>query len=429
MKYWRDCQQVIATRFIEDDVRHATAIEEETGAGIFWGIVWAFQYGKSGSRLKPTTEHLRELVNQGISYRVLVDTIKSASYGGVQIDLNVEQRMMTVYEGGNTTGHDHSIVDSDHASNPFHHHNAYVDDSDQLTKRWTAGEYRAYWRWLSEIAIRAESRSRTDFWPVIFRVPCPPPEFANVQDDLTLTEEKASNEKVWSLGQLDCPLVRIGSNTYAISSVVIGLAPTDDYMLRLAVYTDSNQYSKVSGLREGRMVERSTEALQASGWDVRPHFRLTNPERELDIYATRGGQVLVIQLKSVLRPHSPWEVFKRNQDIIGGIRHTAEALARLGANSRGFVITDGYAGDYMTWRESLTTRIPVATLEDLGPIARDPDAAFENLKEAAGISGLRSSEPVPEREVDIQGWKIRLVDSAPPKRLDPKSHTGGASPS
>ena len=66
-----------------------------------------------------------------------------------------------------------------------------------------------------------------------------------------------------------------------------------------------------------------------------------------DIVASRSGEILVIELKSTLRPEAPWEVYKRNQDILKGLGQ-AQALVRRGIGNRGLVITDGYRGDYKT---------------------------------------------------------------------------------
>ena len=49
------------------------------------------------------------------------------------------------------------------------------------------------------------------------------------------------------------------------------------------------------------------------------------------------------------------------------------------------MITDGYEGDYTTWKESLATGVPVATLEEVDWIANDPRGAFKTLAERAGI--------------------------------------------
>jgi hypothetical protein len=251
--------------------------------------------------------------------------------------------------------------------------------------------------------------------PVVFEAPDPPARLRNIQEDLTLNQRKIDCGMKWKLSCYeDCPLVQIGSTTFAISSVIKALASVDDYMLRVAALVDREQYEKVSGLREERMVAQCRCALDGLGWHVQPHFRLSAPEREIDVYSAKGGRDLVIQLKSTLRPHSPWEVYKRNSDVLKGINHTAEVLPRFRKGALGFVVTDGYEGDYATWARSLETCVPVATLQDLDMIAGNPDGAFQILKERAGITGRPGSKPVSERDAEICGWRIRLVDTPKP---------------
>jgi hypothetical protein len=73
----------------------------------------------------------------------------------------------------------------------------------------------------------------------------------------------------------------------------------------------------------------------------------------------------VIELKSTLRPESPCEVHKRNDDILGGIEQAHRARTQLGKDATAVVITDGYRGDFATWRLALERRVATGTLEDL----------------------------------------------------------------
>jgi hypothetical protein len=432
MNIWRDGLELAYMRFghatmfqNSESFEVATALEQHTNIGVFWCLKWAFEYAQTSSRWKPSDEQLVKLAaSEAVAYQVLVDALKFATVEGVEIDVDADRRVLTVYEGGNISGYDHQIVARDHKSLLFHKQSAPVEDSDQLTKRWTAGEYREYWRWLRSIAEAAETETilaqagplapRQEMFkrPVVFRVPDPPAPFWNIQEDLTLTQQKIDCGMKWKLsGYADCPLVQIGSNTYAISSLIKTLASVDDYMLRVAVLIDSEQYEKVTGLREERMVARCGSAFRAMGWNVQPHFHLRDPKREIDMYAAKNRQDLVIELKSTLRPHSPWEVYKRNKDVLDGINHTAEVLSRFREGALGFVVTDGYEGDYATWARSLDTNVPVATLQDLELIVGNPEGAFRILKERAGINGRPVSEPVPERDTELCEWKIRLVDT------------------
>lgn len=432
MHLWRDSLELAYMQFAHAAVFHssesfenATMIEQHANVGAFWCIKWALEHARPSSRLKPTTEQLVRLATiEGVAYQALVDALKFATVDGVDIVADIETRTITVYEGGNLSGYDHLIVARDHKSLVFHKQCPLIEDSDQLTKRWTAGEYRAYWRWLESIAEDAESETmffappgsmasqqKSFKRPVVFPVPFPPAQFAKVQEDITLTQQKINSGLKWKLEYQDCPLIEIGSRTLAISSIVRTLACLDDYMLRVAVLVDREQYNKVSGMREERMVARSLTALRAAGWTVQSHYHLHDPEREIDVYAAKGQQDLVIQLKSMLRPHSPWEVWKRNDDVLKGIGHTSEVLPRFRAGAIGFVITDGYEGDYATWARSLETNVAVATIEDLDQIAEEPQRAFQMLKERAGIEGMPSVQPVYDREIELCDWKIRLVDA------------------
>jgi hypothetical protein len=302
-----------------------------------------------------------------------------------------------------------------------------VEDSDQLTRGWTAGEYRRYWQWLRNIAQEAETEAvlaqagplapiqEIFKRPVVLKLPEPPSELRSVQRDLTLTQHKIDSDLTWKLAEWqDCPLVQIGPQVYGISSVAKALSGVEDYMLRIAVLNDRDQYEKVSGLREERMLAVCKSAFETVGWRFQPHLRLKDPPREIDGYAAKGQQDVIIQLKSTLRPHSPWEVQKRNSDVIDGIKHTADVLRRFREGALGFVVTDGYEGDYSTWAESLSSRIPVATLQDLGVIAENPVGAFQLFARRAGIEGKQTYEPRPERVVHLCGWTLRLIDSAKP---------------
>jgi len=274
MHLWRDALELAYTQFAHaamfesrESFEIATVIEQHASIGAFWCIKWAFEHAQVSSRRKPTTEQLVRLVaTEGVAYQALVDALKIATVRGVEIVADTETRTLTIYEGGNLSGYDHSIVSRDHKSLIFHRQCPLIEDSDQLTKRWTAGEYRAYWRWLKSIAEEAETETilatagplapRREMFkrPVVFPVPFPPAQFAKVQQDITLTQEKINCGMKWRLEYQDCPLIQIGPNTLAISSIVRSLACLDDYMLRVAVLIDRHQYNKVSGLREERMV-------------------------------------------------------------------------------------------------------------------------------------------------------------------------------
>lgn len=79
----------------------------------------------------------------------------------------------------------------------------------------------------------------------------------------------------------------------------------------------------------------------------------------------------------------------------------------------GVVITDGYRGDFASWRVGLERRVATGTLEDLDAIASDPGQTFEILSRLAGLGRPSRSESQRERTCDIMGWSLRLVDARP----------------
>jgi hypothetical protein len=209
----------------------------------------------------------------------------------------------------------------------------------------------------------------------------------------------------------------IGKRRFAVSDILIALAQMGyyDYMLRVASRVDPKQYSTVSGLREKRMMEMCRKELSRGGWKVETGRHLSAPvKREMDVVSYRGDTSLLIQLKSTLRPETPWEVFKRNEDIVCGIKHTSEVAKLLPRKPVSFVITDGYRGDFRTWALALEEGVPIGTLRDLVDIADDPITAIDLLKERVGFDSSRPAKPIPDRTFNIMGWAFRIVDEPAP---------------
>jgi hypothetical protein len=154
--------------------------------------------------------------------------------------------------------------------------------------------------------------------------------------------------------------------------------------------------------------------LESKGWEVIPDLRLHDPDQQIDVFARRGECKLVIQLKSTLRPESPWEVLKRNEDVLNGVIHTSEVLKRFPTSTQGFVLTDGYRGDYQTWKVALDRGVMTGTLEDADAIATEPGSATEVLKQRAGFGRAVEVTSIPDREQDLFGWKLRLLDARRP---------------
>ena len=88
-------------------------------------------------------ENLVDLVMKTAGlYPVFVDALKLGNYGKTEFSVDCNSKTLTIYEGGNMSGHDAAIVQRDYVTVPFHRQSPLVDDADQLTARWSAGEYR-----------------------------------------------------------------------------------------------------------------------------------------------------------------------------------------------------------------------------------------------------------------------------------------------
>lgn len=371
-------------------------------AGCFYVLKWALMWCPERSAETLTDAMVQEAQDLGAKYETLVDDLKFAKYDQIQIVVDEKAREVTVYEGGDVTGGDWCLVDHQRRANLFHSHVSLTVDTDPLTKAWTAGVYRRTVSWLGKLAREGQgdtvmftlpSGDHVPLFPrpTVINVPEPPDEeIGAVLKDLTLTQDKVSGPRFWDyVSWLDTPLVAVGLERLGPSDLLIALVGFggDDHMLRLAATVDNAQYVKVSGLREAWMIERCRELLEKEGWTVFPHYKLRNPDREIDVYAIREGVHLLLQLKSTLRPETAGEVYKRNVDILAGIVQVLDTRTRIASAAIGAVITDGYRGDYSTWRHALEHQIPIGTLDDIPDIAHNPHQTFELLKIRVGFTG------------------------------------------
>jgi len=397
-------------------------------AGCFYLLKWALAWCPEQSAQTFTDGMIQEAQDLGAKYETLVDALKSAKYDQVEIAMDESARQVTVYEGGDITGADWSLVDYQRSANLFHSHVSLTEDADQLTRAWTAGAYRRTVRWLCDLAREGQGGTATFTLengdhvplfsqPTIIRVPKPPDqEIGSVLEDLTLNREKVSEDRFWRyISWLDTPLVDVGTERLGPSDLLLALARfgNDDHMLRLAATADNTQYVKVSGLRETRMIELCRKVLEKEGWKVNPRYKLRDPVGEIDVYAIREGVDLVLQLKSTLRPETAGEVYSRNESIIEGITQARNTRPQIGPDAIGAVITDGYRGDYTTWRQALEHKIPIGTLDDIPDIARNPLQMFELLKTRVGFTDVPPEGASFERSCELMGWTIRIVDLPP----------------
>jgi hypothetical protein len=437
MHTYRDAIELMFCRYLHamtfdrspKDFSVALGNEDQIRGGMLWALKWATEYcpenGPSGLR---SPEELVELILLGMAYETFVDALKYAQWGLLTIEVDESSRIITCYEGDSATVFDVGIIQQERISTPTTPHVSLTQDDDQLTSRWAAGDYRRLTTMLANYAASKENTIHVD--PDFLRqigkpeisVPQPTvvwlvrPSMApdrHVFDDLVLPTVIDSQLKWKLVSLLETPIVLVGDRYCALSSDLKTLSKIDDYMLRLAARIDNHQYNRANSLREDRMIKICRHALEhcSRPWTVTDRVHLTNPSQEADILAVRDKERLVLQLKSTLRPETPWEVYKRNEDIISGVKHTKSLIDR-GAARLGFVVTDGYRGDYTCWAQGLTYGTPIATLYDLEVIATDPIAAVTDVKNRVGITAStpRFTDRLPDREAVLLDWKLRLVD-------------------
>jgi hypothetical protein len=439
LSHYRYGTQFLMERYsralIERDSKEMLFLETcgtEITFGLFQAFKWAMEFANERRKsTAPPDKALNRLIELGCSYRMVVDFLKCANHDLVGIEVDQQERTVRIYEGGDLTGADHQLVSYQLKHLRNYRHVDLTEDSDQLTRSWNAGEFRRLIRHLSDFAqeqshtVGYDSNGvKIDLFkrPTLIEVPDLHDSVMNaVIEDLTLSPEKIQELRYQPVTFMEMPLVKIGKRRFGVSDILITLGDfaCDDYMLRVACRVDRDQYSKVSGLREDRMIAFCKDEFEAKGWKVEPHKKIRRQpkkeiEKEIDILARRETETVVLQLKSTLRPEAPWEVYKRNEDILKGVEHTGQVLQLLQKNALGFVITDGYRGDYVTWASALRASIPIGTLRDVSDIAQDPVNTIELLKQRVGFDQSRKPEPMEDREFNMMGWRIKVIDSPSP---------------
>jgi hypothetical protein len=415
------------------DVGSFFAQENRLRAGILWSLKWASEFcPENGSSDISTPDELTNLVFLGADYETFVDVLKYANHELVDIKIDEQSRTLICYEGRQATGFDAAIVLQQRITNPRAQQVSLTEDGDQITSRWVAGDYRRVIRDLASYAASKENVICMDPaylaqlgmadvsipQPTLIWIdrPSRPPD-CHVFEDLVLQTVIDSALKWKLVALLDTPIVKVGQYC-ALSSDIKALSQIDDHMLRLAARVDERQYTIAASLRENRMIKICKDAFEqcSPSWSVRDRVHFSDPTQQADLVATRGSESLVLELKSTLRPETPWETYKRNDDIIHGIKQ-AKALSDRGVATYSFVITDGYRGDYVCWAEALSSATTIGTLTDLVEITSDPATAVPTLQAKVGITrnSVPPHERLPDRETTVTSWKLRLVDMEAPQ--------------
>jgi hypothetical protein len=239
---WRDGLELVhmlaahAVMFqLEIGLQSSVGREHLMLTGAHQTLKWAMEYAGDHGSDAVSDEVLANLILRvAAPYQMLVDALKLGAHDMAEFAVDHSSKTLTVYEGGNVSGHDAAIVRNDHITTPFHKQSPLVDDSDQLTANWTAGQYRQYWRWLQAIVEKAETNTimaqagplapmvEIMKQPVVVEIPSPPAPLELVQCDLTLTPEKAKSALKWKIDSWhDCPLVQIGDRVFCVSRMIL----------------------------------------------------------------------------------------------------------------------------------------------------------------------------------------------------------------
>lgn len=438
MSWYRDIIELFAIRASHAEIfANAPQLGSEFGlessmrTGVLRCLKWALKFcSATGDTTPIEPELIQQHVFEANVYQAFADALKGARHEYLRISCDTSTKTIVIHEGGNKTGFDAEIVESDRLLAATSAQFRLTDDSDQLTARWTAGEHRAAIAYLVDRALDEEKKTivadptkiagrqeRLFQRPVVCEVIDADLEHLGpVVQDLIL-DENSLKKYEWTQDSIfETPLIRIDRKFVFLSHDVKGIAMLDDYMLRTANRVDTNSYSLVSGLREQRMIDVVVAALRGQGWFARARVFLKNPDQELDVVATKSTEPrLVLQLKSTLRPESPWEVKKRNEDLFEGIKHTAKVVTRY-SEAKGFVITDGYRGDHQVWREALEARVPILTLSEIEVLARSAREAADLAHRLLGIDPDRPGRQtaLADREGTVASWRIIQRDDEGP---------------
>jgi hypothetical protein len=431
LEYYRDFLDVCFAKMTHDLIftgeTQLGALEDRVRAGIWQSMKWAMEFCDESGRgdAKLTSKSMKRLNELSQLYEVWVDILKAAEQGDCAIEADRIRRLIIVHEGPDLTGADFQLIAHQQQTNSFQAQTSFVTDEDQLTRRWSAGDYRRLAIRLSNLTevklARVFSSTGQPLYtrPSIIEVPDIPDDDAaqRVLEDLTLTVDMIKgprgDKQKWRLvSMLDVPFVRVGQLRLGTADAALALAGPlgEDHMVRRALQVDDKQYSIVSGLRETRMIETVTARLEHHAWKVSPRYRLRDPGAEIDIFATKAGAELLFGLRSMSRPLTPPEVRGRDDWIIKDVHHTADLLPRFGDLARGFVITNGYRGDYVTWPAALARGVMIGTVDDVDDIAIDPAGAGDILKRRVGFDPTKPAPSQPHgASFRLKDWRIEFT--------------------
>ena len=267
---YRDAIELVFCKFLHaetfdslpQDLGDIFGHEDLIRGGTLWALKWATEYcPDKGPARSNSADELVNLIFQGKTYELFVDALKYAQRDLVTLSVNESSRTITCYEGGNKTLFDMPIIQQGRISSPMTPHISLTENSDQITSKWTAGDYRQVIKMLAKYAATKENTIVVDrdflskigksdisvSQPTLVwldrpsRLPA-----CYVFDDLVLPTVIDSMTKWKLVSLLETPIVKIGDRYCAISTDLKAISVMDDYMLRLAARVDPSQYRVVS---------------------------------------------------------------------------------------------------------------------------------------------------------------------------------------
>jgi len=151
LDYYRDAIEMVFCRIahggqfsVDGTLDVGIAIEHQLHLGMLQTLKWAMEFATVESDCFSLDPYqVVELVHEfGPAYVNFADALKMAKYDRSSIEVEEATRSITVYEGGDLTGADAQLVSYQHETLPFRTHMSFVEDGDQLTAQWTAGDFR-----------------------------------------------------------------------------------------------------------------------------------------------------------------------------------------------------------------------------------------------------------------------------------------------
>ena len=134
-------------------------LEQTKRNGVFWALKWTIEFSaENGSDGPVKQKELMEIIHLGETYDVLVDALKLANIGDITIEVSQISKEIVCYEGADITGFDSDIVAHQQLYGPLNTQVSLTSNSDQLTSKWKAGDYRRVTGKLAQYANDIEAQ-------------------------------------------------------------------------------------------------------------------------------------------------------------------------------------------------------------------------------------------------------------------------------